>query len=91
MTTPWLIRFDGHEWPEHSLTAAEAVDVARLSGCGWAIDPRADPLIASALLAVLRCTRLGETLEEAMAAVRAMPATALLDSIAVPAAATGGG
>lgn len=85
MTTPWMVRFDGNEWTEESLIAAEAVDVARLSGCGWAIDPRADPLIAAALVAVLCCTRLGHDLDEAMAKVREMAASDLLACIAVPA------
>lgn len=79
MSAPWAITYEGHTWTSESITVAEALDIALLAGGGWAaLDPYGHPASLAAIVSVLRATRLGEAAEEAMLAVRAMPAAELM-------------
>lgn len=79
MSAPWTVRIGDQVVTEKSITAGEAVDMARIAGRGWAsLDPLDSPLSLCAIVSVLRATRLGDDLDEAIAAVADIPAAELL-------------
>jgi hypothetical protein len=84
VSAPWTVRIGDQVVAEKSITGGEAVDMARIAGRGWAsLDPLDSPLSLCAIVAVLRSTRLGEELDEAIGAVADIPAAELLALVQV--------
>lgn len=84
---PWAIRHEWHTWSGEDVTAGEALDIAIVAGGGWAaLDPYGHPGALVSIVAVLRASRLGEPLEDALADVKAMKASDLMGCLVEAAA-----
>lgn len=89
---PWIIRWQGHEWTDEDLTAADLCSVQILLDVndGWAAcDPWRGPVQLSAMIAALfvRATAGGDaqaataSLATVIAAIHGSPAEQLLNAI----------
>jgi len=79
----WKLTYEGHSWSEDEVTVADAVIVSELlERDDWQVmQPSASPRACVAWLSTLLARTAGVSIEEAQAAVLALPFATLVDAL----------